>query len=317
MPVPAAATQYPIPNCIAGIGQAGHAARLFAFAGTLMLAVLLGGCQSDGWGDVTGAIGAKSDPTLPASEPELRRFAETWGHNYDRDPNNKRVAMIYARALRALEEQAQAVAVLQRLAAKYPKDMDVLGAYGKALADVGRLQEAADVLSRAHTPERPNWSILSAQGSVADQLGDHVQAQEYYAAALKIVPNQPQVLSNLGLSYALSKQLPRAEETLQQAAAQPGADMRVRQNLALVLALEGKFTTAQEVSGRDLSPIDAAGNVAAIRQMIAQSDTWREIRKQDKPKLAHANPRDGQTTKEAETKPGNDTHINSASADHD
>jgi Flp pilus assembly protein TadD len=71
--------------------------------------------------------------------------------------------------------------------------------------------------------------------------------------------------------------LPRAEETLLLAAAQPGADMRVRQNLSLVLALEGKFPQAEEWSRRDLSPIEAAANVASIRQMISQSNTWRDI----------------------------------------
>jgi Flp pilus assembly protein TadD len=89
------------------------------------------------------------------------------------------------------------------------------------------------------------------------------------------------VLSNLGLSYALSKQLPLAEETLQTAAAQPDADMRVRQNLALVLSLQGKFAAAQDISRRDLSAMDAAANVASIRQMIAQSNTWSQIRKLD------------------------------------
>lgn len=285
-------------------------ARLVAVAGALATAVLLAGCQSNGFGDVTASIGQR-EPTLPTSEAELRRFAEEWGRKYDSDPNNKRVAMVYARALRALDENTQAAAVLQRLAAKYPKDMEVLGAYGKVLADVGRLQEAAEVLAKAHTPERPNWSVLSAQGSVADQLGDHVQAQEYYSTALKISPNQPQVLSNLGLSYALSKQLPLAESTLQQAVAQPGADMRVRQNLALVLALEGKFKAAQDTLERDLAPIDAAGNVAAIRQMIAQSDTWKEIRKLDQQKQARAT-RDGQSSQTAAVKAPVDPHVTTA-----
>jgi Flp pilus assembly protein TadD len=287
MPVPAVVTQ-DLTYRLEERRKAGSApTRALTFAGAVIVAILLAGCQSNGSGDITGSIG-NPEVKMPTSEPDLRRFAEEWGQRYDRDPNNKRVALVYARALRRLGEHSQAVAVLQRLAANYPKDLEVLGAYGKALADDGRLQEAADVLSRAHTPERPNWSILSAQGSVADQLGDHVKAQEYYSAALKIVPNQPGVLSNLGLSYALSKQLPRAEETLQQAAAQPGADMRVRQNLALVLALEGKFAAAQEISERDLSPIDAASNVAAIRQMIAQSNTWSEIRKLDRSRQAQA-----------------------------
>lgn len=226
--------------------------------------------------DVTGSIGL-AETKLPKDEGQLRRFAEDWGRRYDANPKDKATAMTYARALHALDQNAQAAAVLQGLAIRYPDDLKVLGAYGKALADAGRLQEGADVLARAHTPERPDWSILSAQGSIADQLGNHEEARGYYQSALKIRPNDPSVLSNLGLSYALSKQLPQAEQTLLSAASQPTADTRVRQNLALVLALEGKFTEAEDWSRRDLAPIDAAANVASIRQMISQSNTWREI----------------------------------------
>ena len=155
--------------------------------------------------------------------------------------------------------------------------MQVLAAYGKALADAGQLKEAGDILTRAHTPERPDWSVLSTQGSIADQLGEHDAARGYYETALKIRPNDPAVLSNLGLSYALSRQLPKAEETLRLAASQPGADERVRQNLALVLGLQGKFAEAEDLLRRDLSPEDASANIASIREMIAQSDTWRDI----------------------------------------
>lgn len=242
------------------------------------IAALIGlsGCNKTSLGDITGSIGRPST-TLPTDEGQLRRFAEEWGQRYDRSPKDKVTAMTYARALHALDQNAQAVAVLRGLAIVYPEDMKVLGAYGKALADAGNVKEAAEVLQKAHTPERPDWSVLSTQGSLADQLGDHEAARGYYEAALKIRPNEPTVLSNLGLSYALAKNLPRAEETLRLAANQPGADMRVRQNLALVLALQGKFTEAEELSRRDLSPIDAAQNVASIRQMISQSDTWRDI----------------------------------------
>ena len=135
----------------------------------------------------------------------MRRSTEEWV----RQPDDKVVALNYARALRGMSEYAQAVAILQRLSIKFPRDVEVLAAYGKALADAGRPREAEEVLEHAHTPERPNWSVLSAQGSVADQLGDHEQAQAYYAAALKIAPTQPHVLSNLGLSYALQKNCQR------------------------------------------------------------------------------------------------------------
>ena len=254
---------------------AGRHPALGAMRGAILAASLwLGGCQTSGPQDITGSIGG-------ASETDMRRSAEEWGRQYDRDPDNKAVALNYARALRGMSEYAQAVAILQRLSIKFPRDVEVLAGYGKALADAGRAREAAGVLEHAHTPERPNWSVLSSQGSVADQLGDHEQAQAYYAAALKIAPKQPHVLSNLGLSYALSKKLPEAETTLREAAAEPGADRPVRQNLALVLALEGKFASAEEVARRDLDPKDASADVAAIRRMIAQSNTWKQIQALD------------------------------------
>ena len=240
----------------------------------LALALAAAGCQTTNLSDITGSVGSKPPPA-GSDEPHLRAYADAVAPRYAAHPDDKAVAMNYASALRGLTQHAQAVAVLQRLAVKNPHDMEVLAAYGKALADAGRLQEAQDVLGRSHTPERPNWSVLSAQGSVADQLGDHAGARAFYVAALKIVPNQPQVLSNLGLSYALEHRLADAEEALRHAVSQPTADMRERQNLALVLSLEGKYAEAETVTRRDLPPIDAAESVASMKRMIAQSDTWK------------------------------------------
>jgi Flp pilus assembly protein TadD len=263
--------------------------RYGAFARRATLALLIGalvplaGCRSAD--DVTGSINAPSS-ALPTSDEALRAYADDLGRRYDNDPGGKAISISYARALRSLGRFTQAVAVMQSAAVKAPKDMEVLGAYGKALADAGQLTQAADVLSRSYTPEEPNWSSMSTQGSIADQLGDHAQAQKYYHDALQLAPNRPEILSNLGLSYALSKRLPEAEQTLRQAAAQPTADRRVRDNLALVLALEGKFAEAQQVNERDMTPEAAAANVAAVRQMIAQSNSWREIQAADGRKRA-------------------------------
>ncbi len=248
--------------------------RALALMAALMTMTGLAGCRSTG--DITGSIGGATTP-LPAAPDQLQAYSDDWAKRYEANPGSKTAAINYARALRAQARSAQAVAVLQGTVIKNPADFEVLGAYGKALADAGRLKEAAETLSRSHTPERPNWSILSAQGAVADQMGEHEAAQGYYDAALKIVPGDPTVMSNLGLSYALSKQLPRAETALREAAAHPQADARVRQNFALVLALEGKFAEAEAVSRRDLAPAEAAANVTAIRSMIAQSNTWRDI----------------------------------------
>jgi hypothetical protein len=71
--------------------------------------------------------------------------------------------------------------------------------------------------------------------------------------------------------------LPEAEAALREACASPRADARMRQNLALVLALEGKFAEAEQISRQDMTAQAASANVAAIRQMIAQNDSWRDL----------------------------------------
>jgi Flp pilus assembly protein TadD len=239
-----------------------------------LLALATAGCLRKGAEEVTGSISASA----PASPEAARREAQVWGAKFDANPADAVAALRYAQALRASDQKAQAVAVLQQAAIRSPNHPEIGAAYGKALAEVGRLKEAAEVLSSAHSPERPDWRILSTQGAVADQMGDHAQAQSYYEAALKIVPGEPTVLSNLGLSYALSNRLAEADRTLRQAASQPRADARVRQNLALVLGLQGKFVEAEETLRRDLSPADAAANLAVMKKLISQPNRWNAIR---------------------------------------
>ena len=116
---------------------------------------------------------------------------------------------------------------------------------------------------------------------VADQGGDHALAQSYYGAALKIVPGEPSVLSNQGLSYALAKKLPEAETVLREASAHPRADLRVRQNFALVLGLQGKFGEAETVLRQDLAPEEARAHLASMKGLIAQQNSWSAIRGAD------------------------------------
>jgi Flp pilus assembly protein TadD len=253
--------------------------RALAVAAAAAGATPLAGCHD--FGDVTGSIGGST--ATPTDEAKLRAYAEDCGKRYERNPGEKTASIEYARALRALARYREAVAVMQTAAIKASSDLDVLGEYGKALADAGELAQAKDVLTRAYTPDAPRWDVMSVQGAVADRLGDHASAMQFYHDALKIAPGEPSVLTNMGLSLALAKKLPEAEQALKQAVASPKADARMRGDLALVLALEGKFKEAEEVGLSDLSPEAARANVDAIRQMIAQNDSWRQLRKPQRP----------------------------------
>lgn len=231
-----------------------------------LMAALTSGC-SGMRSPVVDVLSARAE--LPASV-DWRKEAETYGPRYRADPRDPVAAVRYAQALRHLGHRAQAVAVLEQASLRHPHNRAVLGAFGRALADVGRLDQALEVLSRAHTPDQPDWRILSVQGAVLDQLGRHEEARRYYANALKIAPDEPSVLSNLGLSYALTKDLAQAEATLRRATAKGAVDRRVRQNLALVVGLQGRFEEAERIARADLPPEEAAENVSYLRAMLAQ-----------------------------------------------
>jgi Flp pilus assembly protein TadD len=261
-----------------------HPARCIASAAVaVLLAAAAGGCNTLGMNS-TGSVAASTSE--PGSEADWRREMDVWGERYRANPQDPDAAIRYARALRATGQRNQAAAVLEQASIRNPKNKALLGAYGRALAEIGNYDQALDVLTRAHTPDQPDWRVLSAQGAVLDEMGRHDQAQRYYANALKIVPDDPSVLSNLGLSYALSKDLPRAEATLRRAAARPGADQRVRQNLALVVGLQGRFAEAESIARADLPADEAAANAAYVRQMLAQRS---EVRGAGKPSFGSGN----------------------------
>ena len=247
--------------------------RLLTSVAAIGVALCAAGCSTTSLNETTGTVVA--NPTA-RSEADWRREAEAWGARYRANPRDPQVAIQYAQALRSLDQRSQAASVLQQAALSNPADKPLLGAYGRALADVGSYEQALEVLGRAHTPDQPDWRILSAQGAVLDQLGRHQDAQKYYASALKIVPDDPAVLSNLGLSYALAKDLPNAEATLRRAGAR-SSDPRVRQNLALVVGLQGRFAEAETIARADLPPDEAAANVAYLKRMLSQPNALKKM----------------------------------------
>ena len=247
---------------------------LASIALVVTLAAAAAGCKTTSSTDTTGSIAM---PTGPRSEVDWRRDVDTYGARYRANNQDVEAAMRYAMALRHIGQRNQAVSVLEQAAMLNPKNRAVLGAYGRALADAGNYPQAFDTLNRAHSPDQPDWRILSVQGAVLDQMGRAEEARQYYESALRLAPDEPAVLSNLGLSYALAKDLPRAEEMLKRAIGREGADGRVRQNLALVVGLQGRFEEAEKIARADLPPDEAAANVAYLKQMLAQPDSWKKL----------------------------------------
>lgn len=217
------------------------------------------------------------------NQQQLMQASTSLGTRYQSNPKDKATAINYATVLRMTNRSDQALAVMRSLAIAYPKDRDVLAAYGKALASSGQFEAALDSLRRAQTPEYPDWRLLSAEGAILDQLGKTGEARDLYRKALQVKPDAS-ILSNMGMSYVLSGELSTAETYMRKAVGAPGSDSRVRQNLALVVGLQGRFDEAEQIASQELSAQQAKTNVQYLRSMLSQQNSWNMLKDKKSPK---------------------------------
>lgn len=257
--------------------------RLATGAAVALIALAVVGCagQQGKKELTTGSIPKLSKPIQSMSAIELAAAAESIGQAYERNPKDREAGLNYANLLRMTGRNEQALAVMQQVAINHPTDREVLGAYGKAQAAAGQLEQALATIQRAQTPDRPDWKLKSAEGAILDQLGRSSEARLRYREALDLQPNEPSVLSNLGMSYLLAKDLKTAETYLSSAAEQPGADSSVRQNLALAVGLQGRFQEAESIARQELTPEQAEANAAYLRSMLSQKGAWQQLAKAD------------------------------------
>ena len=221
--------------------------------------------------DITGSIGT---PAAPRSDADWRRSLEVWGARYRENPSDAEAAIGYAagparhRPARPGGRRAGAVP-----RSRNPHDMPLLGAYGRALADAGDYNQALDVLGRAHTPGQsglahPQRARRRARSAGPPRRGAAAlfdRAQDRAGRPVGPVQSRPVLRADQGSASA-----PR--RPCGSAVARPDAAPKVRQNLALVVGLQGRFAEAEKIARADLPPIEAAANVGYLRQMLAQHE---------------------------------------------
>ena len=143
----------------------------------------------------------------------------------------------------------------------------------------GTLRSAAPVLAAAEQQGETDWRVASALGTAYDQQGLYAKAREQYSKALAVDPQNLSVMNNLAMSYALEGNLKQAEAELRAADALPRSkgEPRIRQNLALVVGLEGRFDEATKLAQDDLPPEQVQENMAYLKKMLSQPNTWQQI----------------------------------------
>ena len=176
------------------------------------------------------------------------------------------------KALAALSKHQadQAVRFAEFSVALLPRDAGYRMILGQSYLQAGRFVSArtafADVLALTPGNGKAALNLALAQTATGDWDG-----------ARKTLDTHGTIIStaDLGLAMALAGDPVGAVRILTTAAREPGAGAKVRQNLALALALSGQWNMARAVAAADLSPADVDARMeqwAAFAQPHSASD---------------------------------------------
>lgn len=213
----------------------------------------------------------------PATQAEvnaaLRADALTqsafFANQFDHDPSNVQMGLYLSNALRALGRYSEAADTAHSVLLFAPDNVDVLIAAARAHIEGNDAFQAIYPLQHVITLKPNDWLPHSLLGVAYDQVKRPDDAQTEWATALKMSPNNPAVLSNIAMSKVTAGDIAGAEPLLRTAAAQPGASIQVRQNLALVLGLQGKLADAEKLLRQDLPPDQADAALAWLQHAVA------------------------------------------------
>lgn len=249
------------------------AGRSWGVLAALTASLMLGACAQVG-GDEGGGLFAALAP--PPTQQELKEAAPTepqaaaeyWGKQYSKNPRDLPAALAYAQNLKTVGKKREALAVLQQASLIHGTNRELAADYGRLALELDQVSVAKKLLEVADDPGKPDWRIVMARGTALAKEGSYREAIGFYERAQALNPGNPSVMNNLALAYTMSGEPERGEQLLRQASASGGDNAKVRQNLALVLGVQGKYDEATRLASVDLPPADAQANTDLLRKMV-------------------------------------------------
>ena len=151
---------------------------------------------------------------------------------------------------------------------------ELLNAYGIALADVGRREEARRQFRRSLAVDSTNAAAYQNLGIVALRSGNAEEARQFLAKALELNDRLPLALNAMGVVHARSGNAAQAIEAWQRAVAADPRQYDALFNLAMTAGRTGRMDIAIPALRRlvETAPPERYGaEIAQARQILARA----------------------------------------------
>jgi len=191
-----------------------------------------------------------------------------------------------ARTARIAGHKSEALAMLDQIAPRYPGNTQLKQQRGLLALELGQVSKAERLLRKVIGAGAADWRVLSGLGAALAAQGKHQSAQSQFKQALAQRPNNPAILNNLALSYAMAGKLRDSERLLRQVVAMksPAAQVRrAKQNLALVLGFQGRLKESRHIASSTMPAATARANADYLKYLASRKQVSRADPDQQQP----------------------------------
>lgn len=181
-------------------------------------------------------------------------------------------ALQSADMLRNSGAYAEALSILAEAYQRFPGNSAIISAYGRLALLGGDDKLANRLLHEAVASDPQDWRALSALGVLDSRRGQQTAARDTLTKASAASGGNAAAINNLAISELLHGRTASAIALLRQALASPSLkeqhQPRIKRNLALALAVDGRFEEADALAGEDMPRSLYHADGEAIRDFL-------------------------------------------------
>ena len=203
-------------------------------------------------------------------------------------PDDVELAKILAKTAMDQGRADAATNVLFQALSKAESDWDLHSLYGVALDQIGEHEQALEQYDLALAISPDNALVVTNKALSLAMDGKAEQGEALLRAALAQEEERIAKLNAEAEAAAAeesSRKKPgkdkKGEEIVQEEIKPETVDPRIRQNLAMLLGIQGKFEEAREMTSKDLPPITVAANMDYYRNLLTPQRNYDALRGAD------------------------------------
>jgi len=189
-----------------------------------------------------------------------------------KDPENVEALLASGRIYLKLNEPQRAEYYFELILRKEPMHMDAREGRAISWLMQGDYEKAKKSFLNILDEDKNRWRCLNGLAIISDINGKYDESDTLYHDALKLMPDDADLMNNYGYSLIMAHKFAEAERLLRRLNIQGQGDVRTVNNLAIAIAWQKRYEEAVKVASTQSKQYIAYNNIGYIAYLNKDYD---------------------------------------------